>query len=416
MTIMTVTQKRELSGIWDAVFKNFLYDLYSKDLSKKTTAAKRSKARKDEYLGRAPIGYVRSKERKNQLEIEPEGAKIVRFIYDMALSGHTIPEIVKMLNQAGTLTEKNYKGKQMMMRKNTAVICRQYNMAWAILKNRVYTGACVNFKRSKTAPCGVHTKKNEKEEQVIVPECHEAIVSEEEFEQAFEQCRIIKGKQNKKENRYWPRRMVLSGLCVCGYCNRIMRYEYRKRLPDVFYCQTTRHADVPMDDNTCDCREYEVEKINAAVLKAVKQIGGLAERKYCMAKRENRSQKEIATKLEREIGQLRQRILQKKTEKQDCYERYIMEEADRGQYLAVKQACDAEIEAAEKKIAELSRELAMQAEVDDEQQRELESISLFARETALTKEMVEAMIKEVRVYRDDRYEIKWKFKNCILNG
>ena len=62
-------------------------------------------------------------------------------------------------------------------------------------------------------------------------------------------------------------------------------------------------------------------------------------------------------------GQLRQRVLQKKTEKQDCYERYIMEEADRNQYLAVKQACDAEIEAAEKKIAELSKEMAMQAEV-----------------------------------------------------
>lgn len=344
---------------------------------------KRSKARKGEYLGRAPIGYVRSKERKNQLEIEPEGAKIVRFIYDMELSGHNIPEIVKMLNQAGTptpgtLTEKNYKGKQMMMRKNTAVICWQYNMVWAILKNRVYTGACVNFKRSKTAPCGVHTKKNEEEEQVIVPGCHEAIVSEEEFEQAFEQCRIIKEKRNKKENRYRPRRTALSGLCVCGYYNRVMNYAYQIRMPDIFYCQTTRNADVPMDENTCDCREYEVDKINAAVLKAVKQIGGLLERKYCMAKRDNRGQNETATKLEREIGQLRQRILQKKTEKQDCYERYIMEEADRKQYLAVKQACDAEIEAAEKKIAELNIEMAIQAEVDDEQMKELENISLFA--------------------------------------
>jgi len=42
--------------------------------------------------------------------------------------------------------------------------------------------------------------------------------------------------------------------------------------------------------------------------------------------------------------------------------------------------------------------LAMQAEVDDEQLKELENISLFARELALTKEMVEAVIKEVRVY------------------
>ena len=413
--------KEGTAGDWDVVFKKFLYDLYSKDLSKKTTAAKRSKARKGEYLGKAPIGYVRSKERKNQLEIEPEGAKIVRFIFDMALSGHTIPEIVKMLNQSGiptpgTLTEKNNKGKQMMVRKNTTVICWQYNMVWGILKNRVYTGACVNFKRSKTAPCGIHTKKNELEEQVIVPDCHEAIVTEEEYEQAFEQCRIMKEKRNKKYNQHRPRRTVLSGFCVCGYCNRTMHYEYRKSLPDIFYCQTTRYADVPVDENTCDCRQYEVDRINAAVLKAIKQIGELAERKYCIVKRDNSGQKEAATKLEREIGQLRQRILQKKTEKQDCYERYIMEEADRNQYLAVKQACDAEIKAAEKKIAELSKEMTMQAKVDDEQLKELENISLLARETALTKEMVRAMVKEVRVYRDDRYEIKWNFKNCILNG
>ena len=69
------------------------------------------------------------------------------------------------------------------------------------------------------------------------------------------------------------------------------------------------------------------------MLKAIKQIGELAERKYCIVKRDNSGQKEAATKLEREIGQLRQRILQKKTEKQDCYERYIMEEADRMQRL-----------------------------------------------------------------------------------
>ncbi|XCP84044.1 hypothetical protein ABXS75_13300 [Roseburia hominis] len=45
--------------------------------------------------------------------------------------------------------------------------------------------------------------------------------------------------------------------------------------------------------------------------------------------------------------------MQKKTEKQDCYEWYIMKEVHRNQYLAVKQACDVEIEAAEKKITEI---------------------------------------------------------------
>ena len=253
----------------------------------------------------------------------------------------------------------------------------------------------MNFKRSKTAPCGVHTKKNEEEEQIIVPGCHEAIVTEEEFDRAFERCRIMKEKRNRKNNRKRPRRTVLSGFCVCGYCNRVMQYEYRATLPDIFLCPTTRHADVPVDENTCDCREYEVDKINAVVLKAVQQIGELAEKKFCIAKSDSNSQREAATRLEREIGQLRQKILQKKTEKQDSYELYIMEEVDRNQYLATKQTCDVEIAEAEKQIAELSKEMAMQAEVDDEQLKEIENISLFAKEPALTKEMAEYMIKEV---------------------
>ena len=99
--------------------------------------------------------------------------------------------------------------------------------------------------------------------------------------------------------------------------------------------------------------------------------------------------------------------MQKKTEKQDSYELYIMEEVDRNQYLAAKQICDVEIEKAEMQIVKLSKEMAIQVEVDDEQLKKIENISLFAKEPELTKEMAEYMIKEVRVYRDDRYEIKW---------
>lgn len=227
----------------------------------------------------------------------------------------------------------------------------------------------------------------------------------------FELC--LKGKWDKKEERYRPRRTVLSGVCVCGYCNRIMRYEYRARSSDAFFCETTRHADMPIDENTCDCREYGVDKINAVVLKAIKQIGELAEKKYCIAKSDSNSQRETVTRLEKEIGQLRQKILQKKTEKQDSYELYIMEKITRNQYLETKQVSDAEIAEAEKQIAELSKEMAMQAEVDDEQLKEIENISLFAKEPVLTKEMTEYMIKEVRAYRDDRYEIKWKIKNMF---
>lgn len=130
-----------------------------------------------------------------------------------------------------------------------------------------------------------------------------------------------------------------------------MYYEYWAKSSDVFYCETTRHADIPIDENTCDCREYEVDKINAVVLKAVQQIGELEEKKFCIAKSDSNSQRETTTRLGREIGQLRQKILQKRIKKQDSYELYIMEKIDRNQYLATKQACDAELVEEEKHIA-----------------------------------------------------------------
>lgn len=51
--------------------------------------------------------------------------------------------------------------------------------------------------------------------------------------------------------------------------------------------------------------------------------------------------------------------------------------------------------------------------MDDEQLKEFDNSSLFVRKPALTKEMVKAMIKEVRIYRDDWYEIKWRFRNIF---
>lgn len=228
------------------------------------------------------------------------------------------------------------------------------------LSNPVYLGHLVYGKEPKALYKGKRGRKEaDRSEWKIIEYMHEPLVTQEEFEQAMERCRIMKGKRNRKKNPDRPRRTVLSGFCVCGYCNRVMRYEYRTTLPDIFLCPMTRHADVPVDENTCDCREYEVDKINAIVLKAVQQIGELAEKKFCLAKSDSNSQREAATRLEREIGQLRQKILQKKTEKQDSYELYIMEKIVRNQYLETKQACDVEIAEAEKQIAELSKEMAM---------------------------------------------------------
>lgn len=403
------------AGNWDVAFKNLMYDLYSKDLSRKVTVAKRSKAKKGEYMGRAPLGYIRSKTIKNQLEIEPIGAKIVRYIFDLALEGVKIPDIVKRLNAENVPTPGTIMqilGKWTPKRKNTSIICWQYPMVWKIIKNRVYTGACINFKRSKVVPCGTQTKKNAEEDQEIVPNCHEAIVTESEFEVAFKNCKIM-GVSKRKKNKNKPVSTLLSGTVVCGYCNCTMFYQYRAKMPDIFRCYTTRGADIPLSDDVCDCRAHEVEGLEHMVLNEIHRISQLAEKKYRKMRCDANDQQDAGLKLEAEIGNLKQQIAQKKIEKQDCYELYILGEIEKERYLAVKRNCDLDIQQMDGKIRQMELEMNGQSLVESEDMQILKDVAAYAKEQLLTKEMVQYLIKEIKVYRDNRYEILWNFGNLL---
>lgn len=409
-------EEKRNAGDWDIVFKNFLYDLYSKDLSKKVKSGKMAKARRGEYLGNPPIGYIRSKKKKNQLEIEPEGAKIVRFIFDMALQGKKVSQIVMALNQAqfptpGILAEKLKKTTLTNIRKNKTVTCWECSMVRKILKNPVYTGATVNFKREKKMPCSIHTQKKKEEDWIIVPNCHEAIITQEEYEKALEQSKIVKNKKGRKEN--YPHRTILSGICKCGYCNRTMRYRYRVNDSDIFFCATTMYANISITEIICDKRYYVAEEINQIVLEAIRDMGKMAEKKYFTIKFHHYNQRKEAENLEREITQLQQEIFQKKAEKQKYYEMYYMETINKEEYLTKKRDYDNIIKAMEEQFMIRKKKQIQCFDIENEELQTIKNFSLFAKETELTREIVEYLIREVRIYRENRYEIIWNFKNIF---
>ncbi len=80
-------------------FKTLLYDIYSRDLSRKVRSAKKMKAEKGEFLSPfAPYGYVKDQERKNHLVPDPDTADTVRRIFQMAADGQTTEKIARTLN------------------------------------------------------------------------------------------------------------------------------------------------------------------------------------------------------------------------------------------------------------------------------------------------------------------------------
>ncbi len=94
----------------DTSFKELLYDLYSRDLSRKVRNALKQRAQRGDFLSaHAPYGYIKDREHKNHLVIDPPAAETVRRIFQLIASGQTTTQVARMLNQTRTPTPMLYK-------------------------------------------------------------------------------------------------------------------------------------------------------------------------------------------------------------------------------------------------------------------------------------------------------------------
>lgn len=84
----------------DVSITNLVNTLYSKDLSKKYKSAVRTKWKNgSSTYGRLPLGYEKDPSNKGKWILDPEGAAIIRRVFDLALEGKDNSRIVHHLNE-----------------------------------------------------------------------------------------------------------------------------------------------------------------------------------------------------------------------------------------------------------------------------------------------------------------------------
>jgi DNA invertase Pin-like site-specific DNA recombinase len=67
--------------------RNFMNELYAKDISRKVKSAHRVKGMAGEPLSQPPYGYMKDPENKKKWIIDPEAASVVKDIFKMCLEG-----------------------------------------------------------------------------------------------------------------------------------------------------------------------------------------------------------------------------------------------------------------------------------------------------------------------------------------
>ena len=396
------------TGGIDVVMRSIIYDAYSKDLSMKEKTGKRQSMKKGRRCsGFPPFGYVRDPENKSMDLLDPEAAAVVRRIFDDALNGLSITEIAQNLNEEGLPTPGQYYRMKNPDTKKYSYMSSEMSWTYAsvhtILTNFKYTGAAVGGKRNKIAPCSKHTVKAAAEDLIIVPDMHEAIVTEEEFYRAGEVIRKAAQIQ-KKTCEIYP----LRSLVYCGNCGRRMQ---KRKASMSFVCAYTR---TNPDSGCVDIRWEDGKELEQIVFHAIRDYIHLADKNRKKAKIFQKDRQRTIRAEVQSIGSLQEEISRLKQDKLKLYEKYCADKLDRNAYLAEKTAIDERIAKLETDISSTEERVSGLEEQSPEISSELEAACVtFQNETALTYDMAHAFVDRIVVYAEGNTEIRWRFKDIF---
>ncbi len=181
-----------------------------KMINKRLQAGKRVGLRMGRWVsGSCPYGYYNDT-RKKQLIVIEEEKKVIRLIVEEFLYGTSINNIAWSLNKKGIPSPRDSKW-------TVPTISR-------MLKSQVYLGYVVGNKsegnrgrvKSSSSKPFRYLPENE---WVIVKNCHEAIISEEEYEKIQ---KLFDSKARKiYKNTIYP----FTGLIICGKCKKNMHHK-----------------------------------------------------------------------------------------------------------------------------------------------------------------------------------------------
>ena len=291
--------------------KNLFNEWMVRDTSRKIKAVFRSKGMSGKPITSQPVyGYLKGED--GRFIIDEEAAPVVKQIFSLCLAGNGPTKIARMLTEQeiptpGTLeyrrtgsTRRYHPGYECKWATNTVV---------HLLENREYTGCLVNFKTEKPSYKLKHSIENPPEKQAVFENHHEPIIDRETWERVQELR-----KQRKRPNRY-DEVGLFSGILFCADCGSVMyqqRYQTDKRKQDCYICGSYKKR-------TADCTAHFIrtDLLTAGVLSNLRKVTSYA------AKHEARFMKLLIE--QNEDGDRRRNAAKKK-----------------------------ELEAAEKRIAELS--------------------------------------------------------------
>ena len=388
----------EAAGLHIAV-KNLMNQLYSRDISRKIKSAVDLKKLSGEYVyGTAPYGYKKGAA-KNTIVVDPPAALVVNRIFRMACGGKTITEIARTLNAEGVTTPSVYLA-PVRGRYQTRGFWT-YDSVRNILTNRIYTGDTVPFKSHVVRIGSDRVKHLPEDQQTVIPDTHEAIVTREMFRSAKEVIR------SNVKSAPKGRASVLSTYLVCGCCgNRLSKGKAQNR---TFLCASARY------DTESGCKEIRAdeETVKGILLRSIRQQCMMVDSHLKIISAAMQSERGEAEAINRELRLKRQDLENVRAEKMKLYEDYVSGALSKEEYLAEKGRLNDMEQTAGIHISLLEeREKQLAASTTEQELKNSESfLSRYMDISALDDGLMREMIRKIVVFPNNAIQIVWNFSD-----
>ncbi len=247
-------------------FQFLINEMPVTDTSKKVKSVIRRRQEDGKWICAAPYGYIVNK--KQQFEVVPVEADIVRRIYRMYIDGWGYKKI------ANSLTDEGIPTPRMAERERKLAEGEEYHRsvksAWSIvtiqtiLDNDFYIGTLRQGKYQRAKINGRDVKRDEVE-QIVIENHHQAIIDY----RTFATVRALREKRAKYNYRGVKiNDNVYSGFLQCGDCGAPMFALSRRDLKPAYTCGTYHRRGTA----GCTTHHIRVDKLDELVKLYVKKV------------------------------------------------------------------------------------------------------------------------------------------------
>lgn len=382
-------------------FRNLMNEFYAKDCSKKGRSVVRLKAETGARVSSRPrYGYMKDPaDPKRHMVPDPETAPVVRYIFDLCVSGKGPAQIAKQLKK-DKIPTPGYSYYQKHGVELTGVdITQPYNWSTntvaGILEDETYLGHTINLKSTTLSFKNKKRIERPETEQLRFENTHEALVTEQTWE-------IVQDiRKHKRRRANMAEQNIFSGLVYCLDCGGTMvlhRAHTMDAVKNNFMCSTYKKK----GKDVCSGHYIREQELSAILLDDIRRVTHFARQnelrfaEHIRKKQGKEAQQEIAV-LQKKIDTMQKRQAELTKLFKRLYEDSVLGRIPDEQYRILSQEYTAEQKEIQEQLPAMEVRLQELKDSSSNIARFIENAKRYSEIPELTAEILRIFIKRVEV-------------------